>query len=285
MFVINCANMNRWIQNPSPQFHGQRMHYTRNTKVPSRLARIRHAVSSTGWMQALRDLAQLFGLGSAPNWADDRAFDERFGTDTSGSVEVDALGFSDARVNEQAIRYLPSPDHLTRWLLRAVKLEHREFVFIDVGCGKGRVVAVASEFPFRTVIGIDLSPELVATAERNAGILARRFPERPPIKAEVADASVFAFPNQPLLVHLYHPFQSSILHKMLENLRQSVQACPRRVVVAYLLYTSAIDDVLAVFAHHPWMPLVRREGSLLGHHDWLIFDSHNAPPLPDGTCS
>ena len=62
---------------------------------------------------------------------------------------------------------------------------------------------------------------------------------------KVADAARFAFPELPLLVHLYHPFQSNILARVLDHLHASVQAQPRRVVVTYLLYTSAIDEVLA----------------------------------------
>lgn len=244
-----------------------------SVRLPSRLDRLGHAVSSSGVWNTCRDVAQLFGLQPPRDWGSDRGFDALHGTDTSGSVEVDALGFSDADANAQAIRYLPSPDYLTRWLLKSMDVDPRQTAFVDVGCGKGRVIAVASEFPFQRIIGIDLSFDLVATAARNAGVLARRFPTRTAIEAVVADAATFAYPHQPLLLHLYHPFQASVLARVLQNLHSSVRHQPRRVVLAYLLYTAAIDEVLATFASHPWLPLVRREGSVLGQHDWLIFDS------------
>lgn len=165
-------------------------------------------------------------------------------------------------------------------MISAFSIDHQQFAFVDLGCGKGRVVVVASEFAFRRVIGIDLSSELVTRAASNARIIAQRHPQRPPIEANVADAALFAFPEIPLLLHLYHPFKSAILAHVLANLKASVEAVPRRVVVAYLLYTSAIEDVLATFAPHSWLPLVRREGSLLGEHDWLIFDSAAATDHP-----
>lgn len=249
------------------------MNHPPDCRPPSRLRRIRHALSSTGLRRTLGDLARLLRLRGGPDLGADRSFDLRFGTHTSGSVEIENLGFADAEAGQNAIRYLPSPDYVSRWMIAAVGIDHVAFAFVDLGCGKGRVALVASEFPFRRVIGIDLSAELVAIAAKNARVIAQRHPARTPIETEVADAARFAFPELPLLVHLYHPFQSNILARVLDHLHASVQAQPRRVVVTYLLYTSAIDEVLATFAPHTWLPLVRREGSLLGQHDWLIFDS------------
>jgi SAM-dependent methyltransferase len=250
-----------------------------SVSAPTRMDRLAHAVSSSGVWNTCRDLAQLFGLQPQRDWGADRRFDATHGTDTSGSVEVEALGFSDSDANAQAIRYLPSPDYLTRWLLNTVDVDPRQTAFVDVGCGKGRVIAVASEFPFQRIIGIDLSFDLVATAVRNAGVLALRFPARTAIEAKVADAATFAYPDQSLLLHLYHPFRAAVLARVLDNLQSSVRHRPRRVVVAYLLYTAAIDDVLATFASHPWLPLARREGSVLGQHDWLIFDTNRCAQI------
>jgi hypothetical protein len=39
----------------------------------------------------------------------------------------------------------------------------RDYVFVYLGCGKGRATTVAGEFPFRTVMGVELSGALAAT--------------------------------------------------------------------------------------------------------------------------
>lgn len=44
----------------------------------------------------------------------------------------------------------------------------REYIFIDIGCGKGRVLAIASKLGFRRVIGIEMSPELCRVAVENS---------------------------------------------------------------------------------------------------------------------
>jgi len=46
------------------------------------------------------------------------------------------------------------------------------FSFVGLGAGKGRAVAVASAFPFRAIVGIELNPKLCRVATRNAMIIA-----------------------------------------------------------------------------------------------------------------
>lgn len=242
----------------------------REQTEPTRLQRIRYAVQSTGLRRALTDLARV-ALATDPGR--DRSFDRRYGTNTAGSVETAELGVDDTEAGALAIRYLPSPDYVTRWMLRNVSLNHRETTFVDLGCGKGRVVVVASEWPFLRVVGVDLSSRLASVAARNAEVIRARFPARTPIEIQVGDAAAFDFPATPLLVHLYHPFETAITARVLDSLRARHEGGAHRIVVAYLLYTGAIDEVLATFRPHRWLPLVRREGSLLGEHDWLIFDS------------
>ena len=61
--------------------------------------------------------------------------------------------------------------------------------FIDLGCGKGRVVAVATEFPFASIGGVEISPRLVRRARANMKRLARSNPERVSPTITQGDAS------------------------------------------------------------------------------------------------
>jgi SAM-dependent methyltransferase len=105
----------------------------------------------------------------------------------------------------------------------------RDHAFIDIGCGKGRPMIVATEFPFRQVIGYDFAVRLVDVANRNAQIVARRFPRRVPMRAYVADALEFDFPPGKLVVYLFNPFGLKTMTRLLANLvaaheRGSVEA-------------------------------------------------------------
>ncbi len=43
----------------------------------------------------------------------------------------------------------------------------QDFTFIDLGSGKGRVLLMASEYPFQKIIGVEFMPELHRAAQKN----------------------------------------------------------------------------------------------------------------------
>src|SRR5262245_58290283 len=97
--------------------------------------------------------------------AGDRLFDRYLGIETAQPVRHGVLEFG----AESGLHYQPSNCVnliLLGRLLRDLGVS-RSDAFIDFGCGKGQVLALVSRFPFGRVIGLDLSPSLLARAERN----------------------------------------------------------------------------------------------------------------------
>jgi len=238
-----------------------------STVIP-KLRRLRYSIASTGLPRVVMEVGSRL-LSYRPEA--DRAFDTRYGTDTSGKVEPPSLGIADSELRERAILYLPSPEKVTRWMLDHIGIDPRERTFVDLGCGKGRVLLVAAQRPFKRVIGVDLSAELVAIARRNAERFRHRSRRCQDIQVHNADATSFDFPESDLLIHLYHPFEPEITARVLQHLQAAVAAQPRRVTIAYLLYSGAVGPVREVFARHPWLKETRYESSLFGNYDWLFF--------------
>lgn len=240
-----------------------------------KLRRIRHSLASGGLRRTLSDLAvvTLAMPSLAYNAEDDASFDREFGTDTSGSVQPAQLGIADAAVREKAIRYLPSPPRVTRWMLANAGVNPGDCSFVDIGCGKGRVLLLASQLPFRQVIGVEISAELCAVARANAAAFQ---PRHCAIEVRNADATLLDLPATDLLIHMYHPFDPELTVRVFERLGQSLAARPRRVVVVYLLYTAAVPAVEAAFARIPWLRRTRYEQSLTGQYDWLFYSSDAA---------
>lgn len=240
-----------------------------------KLRRLRYAVESSGLSRTLLDVAghALNSVGQRLSYQaeHDHAFDQRFGTNTAGKVATSELGIADQQRQEQAILYLPSPEPVTRWMLDHVGLDHSACSFVDLGCGKGRVVLVAAQYPFRRVLGVDISRELSEIARRNVESFPARARRCADIQILNGDATTVDFPDTDLLLHLYHPFGSEVTAGVLRQLEASIGKRPRRVTVAYLLYTGAVPEVREVFARFPWLKETRYEPSLLGHYDWLFF--------------
>jgi SAM-dependent methyltransferase len=247
------------------------------SKVMYRLRRIRHSIASSGLRRTLTDLAlQVLRIKSLAYSAAVDSFDSRFGTDTGGIVQPAELGIEDPGIREKAILYLGSPPRVTRWMLRNAGVEPTDFCFVDLGCGKGRVLLLASELPFRRVVGVEISAGLCAIARRNAGLF-RPPTRRAEIEVHNADATRFQFPETNLLVHMYHPFDPELTVKVFEHLGHSLAAKPRRVVVGYLLYTSAVPAVEAAFARIPWLRRRSYEHSVTGQYDWLFYTNDFQP--------
>src|ERR1700676_2771797 len=81
-----------------------------------------------------------------------------------------------------------------------------DFVFIDLGSGKGRTLLMASDYPFRRIIGVELLPALHLAAEENIGKYRSESQKCFALESVCADATAFAFPAEPIVLYLFNPF-------------------------------------------------------------------------------
>ncbi|HTC75772.1 MAG TPA: class I SAM-dependent methyltransferase [Edaphobacter sp.] len=111
---------------------------------------------------------------------------------------------------------------------------YSKYTFIDVGSGKGRVLFVAAEYPFRKVMGVEFSNALHDDAVAN--LKRYKFPKRrcADIEPVHADAREFEFPNDNLVIYLFNPFGEEVMERMLANLERSLARHPRHVIVVML---------------------------------------------------
>lgn len=161
------------------------------------------------------------------------AFDRAWGTLTSERREVSALNFARDLARE-AVRYEPSDGEQLARLLDGLAIDYANTTFIDYGCGMGRPVLVAALKPFRKVVGIDLSPELLRIAARNVEIVRARAENIAPVELVEIDAGAFAPPAGDLVAYLYNPFGPSVLSRVVALLEDARAREPRRIVVIYV---------------------------------------------------
>lgn len=111
----------------------------------------------------------------------------------------------------RGVRYEGCDPVICEELIRSLDIRYEDWTFVDVGCGKGRALRKAEKFPFMGVIGVEYSPRLVTAAR--ALTRATLF---------CCDAVDYKFPEVPLVVFMYHPFDKSVLEKVLANLHGEV---------------------------------------------------------------
>jgi ribosomal protein L11 methylase PrmA len=108
---------------------------------------------------------------------------------------------------------------------------HDGRAFVDLGCGKGKAVLLACGYGFERAIGVEIDPHLTEVARRNLGSYRGR--RRCPAEFVTADASTWEFPDEPLTVYVYNPFDAEVLARVLDNLARSLERSPRPATILY----------------------------------------------------
>jgi hypothetical protein len=136
---------------------------------------------------------------------------------------------------EGAFEYGPAKiSDLKRVLSNLQTLRHEEFVFVDVGSGKGRTMLMASRLPFKKVIGIELSAELHEIALHNIRKFRDLAQKCKNVVNHCCDATVFPLPPENIVLFLYNPFKAPVMARFLAHLEESLLNNPREVYIVYV---------------------------------------------------
>jgi SAM-dependent methyltransferase len=105
-------------------------------------------------------------------------------------------------------------------------------VFLDAGCGQGRMLLeAASRYPFKRVIGLEISHGLAAVAERNAALAASKL--KAPVEVFRADVTEYEIPDDVTVVFVGNPFRGDIFAGFMRQLLASLDRRPRRLRLVY----------------------------------------------------
>jgi SAM-dependent methyltransferase len=181
-------------------------------------------------------------------------FDLEHNIETSVRIHETDLDIADPNWIH-ASAYFPTPSRFLKEALAGLDIRFEDFTFVDLGSGKGRVLFMASEFPFCRIIGVEVSPGLHAAARRNIASYkgVQRCNDIHPV---CMDFTKFVFPEAPLFIFLYNPASPYLINVVARNLMRSLNKRPRE---AWILYVTPHKEVFAEALNRV------REGECLGH--------------------
>lgn len=128
----------------------------------------------------------------------------------------------------EVIPYDPTPYALLEKIVNYLKLGQND-VFIDFGCGKGRVVFFIAMQNLKKVIGIELDKDLADTANKNLNNLRIN---NTPIEIINADVSTFKI-KEGTVFFMYNPFGRRTIVKVIANIKDSLAANSRKIRIIY----------------------------------------------------
>jgi SAM-dependent methyltransferase len=203
---------------------------------------------------------------STPSRLRSRFGDADYDWDFRVNTTSGALGWRDRLLGALHSPYQPTEPGLFHQMLDALaeraKLDFAGFTFVDLGSGKGRTLLMASDYPFRRIVGVELLPALHAIAQQNLAAYQNDARKCFALESICADGTSFPFPEGPLVIYLFNPFPEAGLRRAISNLRQNLSAQPR---ATYVLY------------HNPQLEQVLTRSGFLrktaGTHQYSIFEA------------
>lgn len=198
-----------------------------------------------------------------------RRFDRRYGTETIVRVPVAAMSDVSPQITCHAVHYeasaIPKFRRSFRTATQHLGCPMERCTFMDIGSGKGLVALLASQFPFRQVIGIEMSADLHRIAQANLKAFQARERSTSPVALVHGDALQAALPTGPLLIYMYNPFDDVLLERFVNRLLNRPDREPVTVAYVNAVHARVFRDAgfsrveeartFSIFHHSPAMTL------------------------------
>lgn len=134
----------------------------------------------------------------------------------------------DISLNRDMIGYQPVFYGRLEKMIKGLKLTPED-VFVDLGCGKGRVVFFVALQRLKKVIGVELDRELFVVAQKNLHNLKIN---RTPIELKNCDASNFDV-REGTIFFFFNPFGYETFNKVINNIKESLVINSRKIRIVY----------------------------------------------------
>ena len=175
-----------------------------------------------------------------------QAFDRRHGTDTADETSLVLTGVPEELAARGNNLYRPLWESEFHAALAALNIRFDGFTFIDVGSGKGKLMMLASNYPFARIIGVEYSPGLHAIAQANIARYHSPTQRCKKLEAVLSDALQYRLPDGPMVCLIFNALDPSTMRMVMKNIENevSLRDAPAYVIYVNLRDVSEIDDGL-----------------------------------------
>jgi SAM-dependent methyltransferase len=172
----------------------------------------------------------------------ERFWDRMHHVDTSGQIDLENIEVvGENRLLGNSFR--STSPRTFRLLAAFFPADRSNYTFIDVGCGKGRAVLLASQLGFNRVIGLEFSPWIAQVAKNNIRTFRGNRAGLGCSSIVIADALEYQLPNEPLMLYLYTPFQPELLDRFFDKVTETFDKNQKPIVI--FLVGHSLADVAA----------------------------------------
>ncbi len=127
--------------------------------------------------------------------------------------------------------YRPTPRLVFKWAMEALPESITRYEFVDYGAGRGRVLLMASHFPFEKITGAEIAEEFYNECLLNIAQYPRSLMKCRDVNCEHLSALRLPVPEQETVFYLNNPFNSAMLERVIAQVARSYRQDPRRFYV------------------------------------------------------
>jgi SAM-dependent methyltransferase len=164
----------------------------------------------------------------------DRRLDREFGIVSSDRRSLTELGIQ----SPDSRHYQPVSYDDFRALLNAIPISDRD-VLLDLGAGMGRAVCLAAQYPFRSIIGVEISRDLCTVARQNVERIKPKLYCQD-VQIVNANAMEYEIPGNVSVIYFFNSFSGPTLATVLNNIEASLRRAPRGLL--FLFYGTASSE-------------------------------------------
>lgn len=175
-------------------------------------------------------------LGFLVAWMRSHYWDWSHGVRTCGEVPADEVkqrlpGVASAA---HAIAYVPVHPKLLYRVFGTLPIGEGAYDLVDFGSGKGRVLLIAAEHPFRSILGVELNSRLHEIARKNIVNFRSSKQRCRDLHSICIDALEYEIPATPAVYFFFFPFREPVMRPVLDRIRRSLEAVPRDAFLVYV---------------------------------------------------
>ena len=142
-----------------------------------------------------------------------------------------------------------------RMVLASLNIAFDNYTFVDFGSGKGRALLLASEFPFKEIIGLEFSSELHVIAEANMQRYRSATQKCKNIRSINMDFTAFDLPSGPAILFFFDPCKQRVLEEVVSRIEGALSSRSGPLFIAYVAPRS---ETLRIFDSSRFLKVVFR---------------------------
>ncbi len=156
--------------------------------------------------------------------------EKKYGIITTGIDDLKAT--IPQQVLAHASIYQPINYFIAETLFDQITYQDLQAGLLDLGCGKGRALAIAAAYGFKQIFGVDFSPALCDEAEITSASIAGKN-KQAHIEIICIDAANYIIPATVSTIFLFNPFDDLIMREVIKQIKKSQALHQRSIKILY----------------------------------------------------